>query len=133
MASKVMTNSAVANSVMAGAVSDAEIVAQFRQRGCWGLYTSVDLKGCDPASIRDAEKIHRFIIEPVSYTHLRAHETVLDLVCLLLLAKKKKHKKNRKKKFSLLLTPPAVNHHKIRSKIINNQPTDKDYRVGKKS
>ena len=28
--------------------------------------------------------------DPVSYTHLRAHETVLDLVCRLLLAKKKK-------------------------------------------
>ena len=28
--------------------------------------------------------------EPVSYTHLRAHETVLDLVCRLLLEKKKK-------------------------------------------
>ena len=27
-------------------------------------------------------------IDPVSYTHLRAHETVLDLVCRLLLAKK---------------------------------------------
>ena len=27
----------------------------------------------------------------VSYTHLRAHETVLDLVCRLLLEKKKKH------------------------------------------
>ena len=26
----------------------------------------------------------------VSYTHLRAHETVLDLVCRLLLEKKKK-------------------------------------------
>jgi len=26
---------------------------------------------------------------PVSYTHLRAHETLLDLVCRLLLAKKK--------------------------------------------
>ena len=26
--------------------------------------------------------------KPVSYTHLRAHETVLDLVCRLLLAKK---------------------------------------------
>ena len=32
----------------------------------------------------------------VSYTHLRAHETVLDLVCRLLLEKKKK--KNTKKK-----------------------------------
>ena len=27
---------------------------------------------------------------PVSYTHLRAHETVLDIVCRLLLEKKKK-------------------------------------------
>ena len=27
-------------------------------------------------------------MEPVSYTHLRAHETVLDLVCRLLLEKK---------------------------------------------
>ena len=29
--------------------------------------------------------------DPVSYTHLRAHETVLDLVCRLLLEKKKNH------------------------------------------
>ena len=28
---------------------------------------------------------------PVSYTHLRAHETVLDLVCRLLLEKKQHH------------------------------------------
>ena len=27
-------------------------------------------------------------VQPVSYTHLRAHETVLDLVCRLLLEKK---------------------------------------------
>ena len=35
---------------------------------------------------------------PVSYTHLRAHETVLDLVCRLLLEKKKKIRKKKKKK-----------------------------------
>ena len=29
------------------------------------------------------------ITKPVSYTHLRAHETVLDIVCRLLLEKKK--------------------------------------------
>ena len=29
---------------------------------------------------------------PVSYTHLRAHETVLDIVCRLLLEKKKKYR-----------------------------------------
>ena len=31
----------------------------------------------------------RHVVEAVSYTHLRAHETVLDLVCRLLLEKKK--------------------------------------------
>ena len=30
-------------------------------------------------------------LDAVSYTHLRAHETVLDLVCRLLLEKKKIH------------------------------------------
>ena len=34
----------------------------------------------------------------VSYTHLRAHETVLDLVCRLLLEQKKKQQKKIKKK-----------------------------------
>src|SRR5665648_1176606 len=33
---------------------------------------------------------------PVSYTHLRAHETRHDLVCRLLLEKKKKKKTNKK-------------------------------------
>ena len=32
----------------------------------------------------------RVVLQPVSYTHLRAHETVLDLVCRLLLEKKNK-------------------------------------------
>ena len=31
-------------------------------------------------------------MKPVSYTHLRAHETVLDLVCRLLLEKKNNNK-----------------------------------------
>ena len=33
--------------------------------------------------------------KPVSYTHLRAHETVLDLVCRLLLEKKKEKYQRR--------------------------------------
>ena len=46
----------------------------------------------------------RFIVPiPVSYTHLRAHATVLDLVCRLLLEKKKRHqtKNNKKQKTNL--------------------------------
>mgnify|MGYP003378957430 CR=1 FL=1 len=34
--------------------------------------------------------------KPVSYTHLRAHETVLDLVCRLLLEKKNKTRTKKK-------------------------------------
>ena len=41
-------------------------------------------------SFEDAETI-AWLAEAVSYTHLRAHETVLDLVCRLLLEKKNKH------------------------------------------
>ena len=43
-----------------------------------------------------------FSLEPVSYTHLRAHETVLDLVCRLLLEKKKTYKHT--------LTPTDFSH-----------------------
>ena len=35
----------------------------------------------------------------VSYTHLRAHETVLDLVCRLLLEKKKKHTQDSRRQY----------------------------------
>ena len=37
----------------------------------------------------NANSTMRLTYGPVSYTHLRAHETVLDLVCRLLLEKKK--------------------------------------------
>src|SRR5664280_3453209 len=40
-----------------------------------------------------ATEAQRGNVIPVSYTHLRAHETVLDLVCRLLLEKKKKKQK----------------------------------------
>ena len=39
--------------------------------------------------------------ESVSYTHLRAHETVLDLVCRLLLEKKKNQQQHLKKNETL--------------------------------
>ena len=39
-----------------------------------------------PAGTRVLEQNYEY--DPVSYTHLRAHETVLDLVCRLLLEKK---------------------------------------------
>ena len=77
------------------------------------VYKRQDVDGlinaCDAG--REGELIFRLISQyakakqpvrrlwPVSYTHLRAHETVLDLVCRLLLEKKKK-------KICLLYTSP---------------------------
>ena len=43
--------------------------------------------GCHAAFWRDSQQGMRTMYA-VSYTHLRAHETVLDLVCRLLLEKK---------------------------------------------
>src|SRR5665811_2627971 len=44
-----------------------------------------------PIGARTTKALPRGTVSiPVSYTHLRAHETVLDLVCRLLLEKKKK-------------------------------------------
>ena len=52
------------------------------------------LPGEGEAIITDTKKVvatlNSLCIETVSYTHLRAHETVLDLVCRLLLEKKKR-------------------------------------------
>ena len=42
----------------------------------------------------EKEKGPLVVTGTVSYTHLRAHETVLDLVCRLLLEKKKQQKIN---------------------------------------
>ena len=47
------------------------------------------------------------MLEPVSYTHLRAHETVLDLVCRLLLEKKNKTKM------------PAIALHQLKHTLIS--------------
>ena len=45
---------------------------------------------------RQIEEFVEYFLTPVSYTHLRAHETVLDLVCRLLLEKKKKKETTQK-------------------------------------
>ena len=50
---------------------------------------SGDPKHPNPPAVSSLAALSR-TTAPVSYTHLRAHETVLDLVCRLLLEKKKK-------------------------------------------
>src|SRR5665811_2427493 len=54
--------------------------------------TEIAASPCQPSTIApqsmDTRSPSRTVRDPVSYTHLRAHETVLDLVCRLLLEKK---------------------------------------------
>ena len=56
-----------------------------------GVSASSDTRNAYRANLFSANGYEEFIsgVISVSYTHLRAHETVLDLVCRLLLEKKK--------------------------------------------
>ena len=49
---------------------------------------------CTPYAEQVSEELGDEVVA-VSYTHLRAHETVLDLVCRLLLEKKKNESNNQ--------------------------------------
>ena len=54
----------------------------------------IDYKTAAPGAFKAMLGLETYV--PVSYTHLRAHETVLDLVCRLLLEKKRKTRKKKK-------------------------------------
>src|SRR5665811_1610744 len=58
---------------------DAERVIVIMGSGAGAVRETVDVL------IARGEKVGYITVRPVSYTHLRAHETVLDLVCRLLL------------------------------------------------
>ena len=55
------------------------------------------------ADFCQAHSVQHTEIKPVSYTHLRAHETGRNLVCRLLLEKKKTNKKKQKNKKNITL------------------------------
>ena len=59
---------------------------------------------------------------PVSYTHLRAHETVLDLVCRLLL-EKKQNKQNTNDNIKLFITTTNINQQSHIIKELIHQST----------
>ena len=69
--------------------------------------------------LQKAARSLRHILAPVSYTHLRAHETVLDLVCRLLLEKKKKMKNNINYIYSTTYT--IYNKHTQVTHMCNNK------------
>src|SRR5665811_2081473 len=61
------------------------------------LVIGAELVGEEHALVDERAAGQRCGVEAVSYTHLRAHETVLELVCRLLLEKKKRKEKTSTK------------------------------------
>src|SRR5660397_273227 len=68
---------------------DAKMV-DYVNFGCTVAQPQVFYSGPWAAALIGAEQVPGVWISPVSYTHLRAHETKANLVCRLLLEKKKK-------------------------------------------
>src|SRR5664280_3040029 len=70
-----------------------------KTNNCTEVTTSDTISFSSPKSFKYIKFLDSYLLDlsipfaqsiiPVSYTHLRAHETVLDLVCRLLLEKKK--------------------------------------------
>jgi len=60
--------------------SDQEVKAQFQAKNPWGLCTAIDLKKCNPATIRDAAKIKEFIIKLCDLIQMKrfGETTVVD-------------------------------------------------------
>lgn len=44
-------------------LSDREIMNRFKEENMWGLCTAIDLKNCNPETIRDPQKLHQFVVE----------------------------------------------------------------------
>ena len=57
---------------------------------CFHQYYGEDILACDEWPHMISQRHFERVMGPVSYTHLRAHETGRNLVCRLLLEKKKK-------------------------------------------
>ena len=65
---------------------------------------------------RYCEAIARHDLVSVSYTHLRAHETVLDIVCRLLLEHSKRKRTIRHNKTS----PKHTTHNLIHTNVVDH-------------
>ncbi len=46
-----------------GMVDVQKLRAEYEAKDAWGLVSSIDLHGCNPETIRDAEKIKQFVVE----------------------------------------------------------------------
>src|ERR1700674_621495 len=53
---------------------DDLVEEQFVDAQPWGMEASIDLFGCDPAAIRDEEKIRAFAVALCDFIHMRRYQ-----------------------------------------------------------
>jgi len=44
-------------------MTEEEILLEYKEKGAWGLSSSIDLHGCDSGLIRDEGKIREFVVK----------------------------------------------------------------------
>lgn len=52
-------------------LSDENVMEKFKRSNAWGLVVNVDLKGCNPETIRNPEKIHEFIVRLCDFIEMK--------------------------------------------------------------
>src|SRR5664280_3332120 len=83
------TLSSAACTIVAARSSERSSLSEPLKARPMGERAVATMTGSGLADSSDRRGVEGHGTGPVSYTHLRAHETVLDLVCRLLLEKKK--------------------------------------------
>ena len=59
------------NEVLVQKIKDEDIIKKFRKEKAWGLVVNVDLRNCNPESIRDPSKIKEFIIRLCDFIDMK--------------------------------------------------------------
>jgi S-adenosylmethionine/arginine decarboxylase-like enzyme len=59
------------NEVLVQKIKDEDIIKKFRKEKAWGLVVNVDLRNCNPESIRDPSNIKEFIIRLCDFIDMK--------------------------------------------------------------
>jgi S-adenosylmethionine/arginine decarboxylase-like enzyme len=61
----------------AGLPGPSPIVREAIERSAWGIAASIDIYDCDPATIRDADKIRQFVVELCDLIEMKRFQDTL--------------------------------------------------------
>lgn len=53
--------------------TDDQIIDQYKKEKPWGMSTTIDLYQCNPETIRDAERIKKFVVELCDFIDMKRY------------------------------------------------------------